>query len=206
MSNKASIVKTEPLEDREAKWVSLERITWRDRKGQERQWESTKRRTREDSECDAIIIFPILRSTKVHGTRTILTRQFRPPTGKVCVEFPAGLVDPSEPVEKTALRELREETGYVGQVRSLAPISFSDPGMSNANLRLAIVDVNEDGEENAHPKPQLDEGEDIEIDLVPLDGLVQTLAEYGEKGNSIDSRLQAIAYGLALAPQLTPPE
>ena len=32
--------------------------------------------------------------------------------GRVCVELPAGLVDAQEAVEETAVRELKEETGY----------------------------------------------------------------------------------------------
>jgi 8-oxo-dGTP pyrophosphatase MutT (NUDIX family) len=31
----------------------------------------------------------------------------------VCVELPAGLVDPGETPQEAALRELKEETGYV---------------------------------------------------------------------------------------------
>lgn len=46
----------------------------------------------------------------------LLEKQFRPPAGKVVVEFPAGLVDKGETVEECAVRELREETGYVGVV------------------------------------------------------------------------------------------
>jgi ADP-ribose pyrophosphatase len=46
----------------------------------------------------------------------LLQKQFRPPVGKVCIEVPAGLVDEGETAEEAALRELREETGYVGTV------------------------------------------------------------------------------------------
>ncbi|MEL6182940.1 MAG: NUDIX hydrolase, partial [Myxococcota bacterium] len=44
--------------------------------------------------------------------RLIMVRQWRHGTETVEVEFPAGLVDPGEEPEMTALRELREETGY----------------------------------------------------------------------------------------------
>lgn len=52
------------------------------------------------------------------GAELLLEKQFRPPAGKLVVEFPAGLVDEGETVEEAALRELREETGYVGEVIS----------------------------------------------------------------------------------------
>lgn len=34
----------------------------------------------------------------------------------MCIEVPAGLVDAGESAEEAAVRELREETGYVGVV------------------------------------------------------------------------------------------
>lgn len=58
----------------------------------------------------------------------LLEKQFRPPAGKVVIEFPAGLVDPSESLEECALRELKEETGYVGEVvaaqKGMRPMVF----------------------------------------------------------------------------------
>lgn len=45
-----------------------------------------------------------------------MEKQFRPAVEKVCIEVPAGLVDEGEGVEQSAVRELREETGYVGEV------------------------------------------------------------------------------------------
>lgn len=38
--------------------------------------------------------------------------QFRYGPRRTFIEFPAGKIDPGEPPEKTAVRELREETGY----------------------------------------------------------------------------------------------
>ncbi|KAG8142573.1 putative ADP-sugar pyrophosphatase-like isoform 2 protein [Naja naja] len=40
----------------------------------------------------------------------VLVKQFRPPIGAFCLEFPAGLIDSNETPEVAALRELEEET------------------------------------------------------------------------------------------------
>jgi ADP-ribose pyrophosphatase len=43
----------------------------------------------------------------------LLEHQYRYPVGRHFLEFPAGKIEPGEPVLETAKRELLEETGYV---------------------------------------------------------------------------------------------
>jgi 8-oxo-dGTP pyrophosphatase MutT (NUDIX family) len=54
----------------------------------------------------------------------VLVRQYRPIVERWTVEFPGGLRDPGETAEKTAVRELREETGY--EARELVPLVECD--------------------------------------------------------------------------------
>lgn len=55
----------------------------------------------------------------------MLQKQFRPPIDKVCIEVPAGLVDEGETAEQAAIRELKEETGYVAKVAETTPMMFN---------------------------------------------------------------------------------
>jgi len=46
-------------------------------------------------------------------------------------------VDAGEDAAASAVRELREETGYSGSVASVSPICYSDPGMTDANMQAS---------------------------------------------------------------------
>ena len=55
--------------------------------------------------------------------RMIMVRQYRKPAQRIMLEVPAGKRDPGEDCpEKTALRELKEETGYTAEHLSLIHI------------------------------------------------------------------------------------
>ena len=43
----------------------------------------------------------------------VMTEQYRHGTGKIALEFPAGIIDKGETPEEAAVRELQEECGYV---------------------------------------------------------------------------------------------
>ena len=63
--------------------------------------------------------------SKSTGPELLLQKQYRPPIDKVVIEVPAGLIDAGETVEECAVRELREETGFVGVAAETSPIMFN---------------------------------------------------------------------------------
>lgn len=54
-----------------------------------------------------------------------MQKQFRPPVASVTIEVPAGLIDAGETAEEAAVRELKEETGYIGVVSESSPMMFN---------------------------------------------------------------------------------
>ena len=54
------------------------------------------------------------------GASFLVQKQFRPSLGKFVLGFPSGFRNPLESAPETALRELREETGYNGSVGSVS--------------------------------------------------------------------------------------
>jgi len=194
----AKILKIEPLNSEDAKWTKLEKITYKDPSGKERPWECASRSTRpEGSEVDAVAIIAILE--KSTGPEIVLQKQFRPPTGGVCIEVPAGLVDPNESIETTTVRELKEETGYIGKVISASPTIYNDPGFCSTNLSLVITSIDLSDERNINPKSELEDGEFIETFSVPIKNFDEQLRKLDAQGYKIDSRVQNVAEGIKIA-------
>ncbi|KAF8609597.1 hypothetical protein BDV93DRAFT_518389 [Ceratobasidium sp. AG-I] len=202
MSRKPEIVKTEELSAQDTKWVTLQKITWRDQDGKERPWEVASRKTRGESGIDAVAILAILKSqSKGFRPSTVIIEQYRPPVGAYVIELPAGLVDAGETVEQTAIRELEEETGFKASgVAQVSPLLVSDPGMSSANMKFIALNV--DIKEGEEPAQKLDAGEHIVKRVVELDKLLEELEAYERRGFVIDARLHHFAAGWSMARQV----
>ncbi|GJN91573.1 hypothetical protein Rhopal_004596-T1 [Rhodotorula paludigena] len=191
----------------EGKWVELRKIDWTDEDGKDRVWEMAARKTTSAGGIDAVAIAALLRREGWTAVPIIL--QYRPPIENICVELPAGLIDEGESPEQAAVRELYEETGYGGQdfegrvkVLELGSTIVSDPGMSKANMVLATLEVQlKEGEEE--PTPHLDEGEHIDVRVVPLADLYAHLQAFEQQhGYTVDARLHHWAAGIEAAKKL----
>ncbi|KAJ6666448.1 hypothetical protein lerEdw1_000723 [Lerista edwardsae] len=128
-SSQESIVKEETITQR--KWVKLQQTTYLDPTG--------------------VAVIPVLQRT-LHYDCVVLVKQFRPPMGVYCLEFPAGLIDDNETPESAALRELEEETGYKGDILECSPALCLDPGLTNCASHIATVTINGDLPVNLKPK------------------------------------------------------
>jgi len=194
----AKILKTEPLKDEDARWARLVLTTYTDPLGTTRTWESSERRTRpKGSDIDGVGIVAILE--KSTGPEIILQKQYRPPIDKVVIEVPAGLVDAGETAEQAAVRELKEETGYVGVVSETSPIMFNDPGFCNTNLKMVHVTIDMSLPVNQNLKPELEENEFIEVFTVPLKDFWSECKRLVEEGYAMDARVATIAEGIEIA-------
>lgn len=177
------ITKIADLQTSDAKWAALKKIDYIDEAGKARSWEMAERKTRGKAGIDAVAIGNII----LHPSKppsTVLVIQYRPPLDAYTVEWPAGLIDASETVEEAAVRELKEETGYVGTVIERSPTIAADPGLSNANMQLVMVEV-QLKEGDKEPEQSLDEGEHIQRITVPLSELYDKLVEYSKQERTV---------------------
>ncbi|XP_010339474.1 ADP-sugar pyrophosphatase isoform X1 [Saimiri boliviensis] len=162
----------------------------------QRTWESVKRTTRKEQSADGVAVIPVLQRT-LHYECIVLVKQFRPPMGGYCIEFPAGLIDDGETPEAAALRELEEETGYKGDVAECSPAVCMDPGLTNCTTHIVTVTINGDDAENLRPKPKPGDGEFVEVISLPKNDLLQRLdALVAEEHVTVDARVYS--YALAL--------
>ena len=120
------------------------------------------------SDGSASIIVPITESGK-----TILVIQPRILTkNKISVEFPAGYIDDGESPEEAALRELKEETGYVPKEMIKLAEYYQDQGCSSAyNYCFLAVDCKKVCEQS------LDRDEYIEYVEAYFDEVLELLEE-----------------------------
>ncbi|KAF2465738.1 uncharacterized protein BDR25DRAFT_269823 [Lindgomyces ingoldianus] len=204
--NKSRVLRTEPLDYKEAKWATLVKTTYTDPEGVERTWESSERLTRPaGSDIDGVGVVAILQdpSKPESEPRILLQKQWRPPVDATVIEVPAGLIDPKETPQQCAVRELREETGYVGEVVDggfgVSPVMFNDPGFCNTNLRMIHLTVNLCLPANQNPQPELEDNEFIETFSIPLKDLWAECREFEKNGYAIDARVGTLAEGVECA-------
>jgi len=136
-------------------WSEMVEFSYEDDDQQIRKWEGLHRKHR----AEAVIIVARMKPSG----KFIFIRQFRPPTDSYILEFPAGLVERGESLEKTATRELFEETGYIGTVQDLSPKLFSSPGILSETVSFVNVQVDENKMENQQPKAKNELGEFIKV-------------------------------------------
>ena len=167
------------------RFLALEELTYRDETGAVRRWESCVRAR----STPAVMLVPVIRP----GNRIVLIRQFRPPTGRYVWETPAGLMEPGEKPEETALRELYEETGYTAVITKVLPPSFSSCGLSGESVHIVFADIDGNRYGDALPVSHPDAGEQIAVHPVALEKLSAHLENAIASGDAVDSKLLLLA-------------
>ncbi|KAF8236466.1 hypothetical protein L208DRAFT_1251613 [Tricholoma matsutake] len=198
MQSVPRVLSSTELSVADAKWVTLKKIKYLDEQGKERLWECAERKTRKSSGVDGVAVLALLRSeTNAFPVSTVVIEQYRPPIDK----FVIGLVDDNETPEDAAIRELEEETGYkADEVVESSPVIVSDPGMTNANMKLVVLNVVLPDQLET-PSQQLQPGEFIVRRVIQLDKLNDKLKGI-VPGFIVDARLSHFASGYEMALRL----
>jgi ADP-ribose pyrophosphatase len=98
----------------------------------------------------AAVILPVLDRDHV-----VLLRNHRFVIGETLWEVPAGTVEPGEPLQACAERELAEETGYVATKWHSLGFLYASPGVLDEKLHLFIAENLTAGPAKPEPDEQL---------------------------------------------------
>ena len=106
--------------------------------------------------------------------QVVLVKQYRHGVKEVLLELPGGVVEDGESPLVGIQRELLEETGYSSS--NFIEIGQSYPNPANqTNTVYSFLALDVEKIAGLH----LDDGEDIEVHLIPLDDLI-TMTKHGE--------------------------
>lgn len=161
------------------RYLKCAEITYSDKKGNTHKWEVVEReRTK-----GIVVVAPV-----TEQRRFIFVRQFRPPVGRMVIEFPAGLNDRDEPLEEVARRELLEETGYLaGKIIHLGMWPASSGISSEFLSGYLALDLKDTGVVNREA-----EEEDMEVFEVDVDDAFHRLRNMEKDGNYVDIKIYAL--------------
>ncbi|MHA1339413.1 MAG: NUDIX domain-containing protein [Promethearchaeota archaeon] len=168
---------------RKEKWISLKQIEFIDDEGNNRIWDYVSR----NKNAKAVMI--VCKDKKTE--ELLFVKQYRPPVNKYAIGFPGGLTEPNEKIEETALRELKEETGYDGIIKYISPMLAKSPGLSDEINVLVFCEVDK---EKTHP-PHFEKGEKIEMFWKTAE---EFISEFNGKNDSIivENDAWAFCFGL----------
>ncbi|MBD2199053.1 MULTISPECIES: NUDIX hydrolase [Calothrix] len=117
---------------------------------------------------EVALILPITNNLEI-----VFVRQYRHAVGDFFIELPAGSFNPQqESAEVAAVRELAEETGYITQqVRKIATL-YDKPSKDTNQIHLFLAENVVKVKEQ-----QLDITEEIEVILIPVDEVLEKIAQ-----------------------------
>lgn len=160
----------------QGRWLTLRESVFLTKEHQEFSWEYIKR-TRHP------LILTIIPRFKKSG-EYVFIKQFRPALNGYVLSFPAGLCEDAD-LAQEALRELKEETGYVGSVIKVSPLLKSGAGIMDDSLHIVNVEIDEELPENQNPKQSLGISEEIEVFIRAPQEIPKFIEEMQNEGTDV---------------------
>lgn len=108
----------------------------------------------------------------------VLVKQYRKAVEDFILEIPAGKLEVNEEPRETAIRELREETGYEANKLTYITEFYTSPGYCNEKIHIFLAEGLIEVENSPEP------GEFIEKNIISLDDLSKML----DRGEIMDSK------------------
>lgn len=175
------------------KWLLLKEELFANTKNEKIHWETVER----TNNCLSFGIIAKL----IPSNRYILTKQFRQPINNYVIGLPAGVLDldalSEEGLNNCIIKELKEETGYTGHLKSKSPKLKLNPAIINHDFLIVEAEVDEQDPKNINIRQHLEPAEEIEIMLVKKEEIKNFLDEQIKQGVAIGSGLWFLTYNLS---------
>ncbi|QEE16069.1 NUDIX domain-containing protein [Promethearchaeum syntrophicum] len=130
-------------------WITLKQATVVNKNGKQFKWDFIARKNEQK-------IITIICHSSI-SNRILVIKEFRVPINKYVIEFPAGLIEEGETIEQAAIRELKEETGYIGKIFRVSPFLTKSAYLTSELSAFVEMEANE----NEIGPTQLEKEEDI---------------------------------------------
>ena len=130
-------------------------LSWTDERGQQIKKEVVRH-------PGAVLIVPLVDAHSV-----IMIQNARAAVGERLWEFPAGKLEPGEPPQRAAQRELEEETGYAAAEIVKLGEFYTSPGFTNELMHVFLA------QRLSFVGQRLEAGEEIETSTLPLKTVVE---------------------------------
>lgn len=119
--------------------------------------------------------------------KVIIEEQFRYPYDKTIIEIPAGKCDKDEQPDKTALRELKEETGYEAKNLEYLGVIYPSVAYTDEEIYIYLATGLKKGEQH------LDKDENLEYKKISFSKMLSMI----ENGEITDAKtLAAVTFYL----------
>lgn len=99
----------------------------------------------------------------------LLVKQFRKPIEKHIYEVPAGMIEIGELPKEAALRELKEETGYMADNMDYLCEFYTSPGFCTEKMHVFLATNLQIEDQN------LDSDEFIDVEVIPFNDVIKML-------------------------------
>jgi ADP-ribose pyrophosphatase len=130
----------------------------------------------------------IILAKLVPSNRFVIIRQFRQAINNYLWNLPAGLIINST-IEKTAIKELQEETGFTGKITAISPGLKISSDIMDSTAYLVQMEVDETAPQNLNPLQDLEPEELIEVHLFTKETLIPFLHTKAKNNQNISAAL-----------------
>ncbi|MBD3353542.1 MAG: NUDIX domain-containing protein [Candidatus Lokiarchaeota archaeon] len=171
------------------KWLVFKKSTYLDKANKERTWSYISRAN------DKKVVMIICRCMKTN--KILFISQPRVTVNKKAIGFPGGLIEDDESIEDAALRELKEETGYDAEIKSVSPLLAKSTGLSDESNYLVECVVDDHQVPESHQEPT----EDIEIFWKTPQELVDLVDKLGSDEYIVENDAWSFILGFLFSKQ-----